>query len=270
MDKYVCKLPRQLYLLPYNACWTNYSTCFVLSLGTFSQLLVFSWAMHFSIILDNFIVTLSNCPCPNCLDIDKCDPIYGLRPLHMHTISGMNKYESVSWSASTTSSLSSRDRVSLNKYTTLTCIIFSATLSVIIIYSILICDYPMYDGPYSVLKDLKLRNANRIICAQLNINSIRNKYDQLKSMITGNIDILITETKLNETFPQAQFFIDGFSKPYRLDRAENGGGVMVYVSEDIPTKVLLSSPMSNGIESIFIEINFRNRKWLICGTLYPS
>ena len=44
---------------------------------------------------------------------------------------------------------------------------------------------------------------------------------------------------------------------------------MVYVSEDIPTKVLLSSPMSNGIESIFIEINFRNRKWLICGTYIP-
>ena len=83
----------------------------------------------------------------------------------------------------------------------------------------------MYDDPYYVLKDLKLRNANRIICAQLNINSIRNKYDQLKSMITGNIDILvITETKLNETFPQAQFFINGFTKPYRLDRSENGGG----------------------------------------------
>ena len=48
----------------------------------------------------------------NCLDIDKCDPIYGIRPLHMHTISGMNKYEPVSWSVFTTNSLSSRDRVS--------------------------------------------------------------------------------------------------------------------------------------------------------------
>ena len=85
----------------------------------------------------------------NCLDIDKCDPICALRPLHMHTISGMNKYESVSWSVFTTNSLSSRDRVSLSKYTTLTCIIFSATLPILIIYSILICDYPMYDDPYS-------------------------------------------------------------------------------------------------------------------------
>ena len=48
-----------------------------------------------------------------------------------------------------------------------------------------------------------------------NIDSMLNKYDQLKSMITGNIDILvITETKLNYTFPQSQFFIEGYSKPY--------------------------------------------------------
>ena len=68
------------------------------------------------------------------------------------------------------------------------------------------------------------------LCVQLNINSMRNKYDQLKSMITGNIDILIiTETKLNYTFPQSQFFTEGYSKPYRLDRTGNGGGVTIYV-----------------------------------------
>ena len=71
-----------------------------------------------------------------------------------------------------------------------------------------------YDDPYYILQDLKISNANRIICAELNINSMRNKYDQLKSMITGNIDILIiTETKLNYTFPQSQFIIEGYSKP---------------------------------------------------------
>ena len=33
------------------------------------------------------------------------------------------------------------------------------------------------------------------------------------------IDILIiTETKLDDSFPEAQFFIEGFLKPYRLDR----------------------------------------------------
>ena len=38
------------------------------------------------------------------------------------------------------------------------------------------------------------------------MNSIRNKFDQLKSMISGKIDILvITETKLNDSFPGDRF-----------------------------------------------------------------
>ena len=113
----------------------------------------------------------------------------------------------------------SMDHVSL---ITQTCIAFSATLSIFILY--------INDEPFSTLKEFRLRTANGIVCAQLNINSIRNKYDQLKSMIMRNMDTLIlTETKLNNTFPQAEFFIDGYSKPYRFDRPGNvnGGGVMI-------------------------------------------
>ena len=79
-------------------------------------------------------------------------------------------------------------------------------------------DIAIFDEePYSILKDLKMKNVNRIICAQLNINSIRNKFGQLSSMTAGIIDILvITETKLNNTFPLDQFTILGYSKPYRL------------------------------------------------------
>ena len=91
------------------------------------------------------------------------------------------------------------------------------------------------EEPFSVLTNLKLRNVNRILCAQININSIRNKFDQLKSMISGKIDILvITEAKLNDSFPEAQFFLEGYTMPYRLDRSEHGGGIMIFVREDIP------------------------------------
>ena len=42
---------------------------------------------------------------------------------------------------------------------------------------------------------MKDANVDRIIIAHLNINSIRNKFDALKTMIAGNIDILlISET----------------------------------------------------------------------------
>ena len=47
------------------------------------------------------------------------------------------------------------------------------------------------------LKALRIANLNRIIIAQININSIRNKFDALASSIRGNVDILmISETKI--------------------------------------------------------------------------
>ena len=68
----------------------------------------------------------------------------------------------------------------------------------------------------------------------MNINSIRNKFELLKYQITGNTDILmISETKIDDTFPHSQFFIEGFSTPYRLDRDSNSGGILLYVREDI-------------------------------------
>ena len=43
---------------------------------------------------------------------------------------------------------------------------------------------------------------------------------------------------LDASFPENQFYIDGFSKPYRLDRNIHGGGVMIYIRKDIPSKEL--------------------------------
>ena len=50
----------------------------------------------------------------------------------------------------------------------------------------------------------------------LNINFIRNKSEQLKETVPKYIDILVvTETKLDGTFLESLFLMDGFSKPYR-------------------------------------------------------
>ena len=58
------------------------------------------------------------------------------------------------------------------------------------------------DNPKEILKNLRLKNVNRLICAQLNINSIRNKFDSLVNVINNNIDILmISEAKLDPSFP---------------------------------------------------------------------
>ena len=104
----------------------------------------------------------------------------------------------------------------------------------------------------------------------ININSLSSKFDDLKVLISGMFDILIiTETKVDDTYPISQFHIDGYSMPYRLDRNRNGGGVIIYVREVIPSKILGKHLFPNDIEGIFVEINFRKSKWLFCGTYHP-
>ena len=81
--------------------------------------------------------------------------------------------------------------------------------------------------------------------------------------------MVISETKLDDIYPISQFHIDGYSMPYRLDRNRNDEGVIIYVREDILSKVLRKHLFPNDIEGIFVEINFRKIKWLLCGTYHP-
>ena len=82
------------------------------------------------------------------------------------------------------------------------------------------------------LKTLRLSNVDRIIMAQINVNSIRNKFDTLMTGIQNKVDILlIFEKKLDETFPTRQFSFEGFTSPYRLDCNGFEGGLLAYISE---------------------------------------
>ena len=79
-------------------------------------------------------------------------------------------------------------------------------------------------------------------------------------IVKNNVDILmISETKLDNSFPTAQFLLHGFSAPYRLDRNSKGGGILLYIREDIPSR-LLNSKLKTGIETFSVEINLRKRK----------
>ena len=107
-------------------------------------------------------------------------------------------------------------------------------------------------NPLSVVKNLGLKNGNKIIIGQVNINSILSKFNQLKELVLKHVDILvICETKLDETFPSSQFHMDGFSLPYRLDRNRNGKGVMIFVREDIPSKLLTKHNFPSDVEGLW-------------------
>ena len=115
------------------------------------------------------------------------------------------------------------------------------------------------------MKDIRQNNINRPILGQLNINSIRNKFSFLASQIGHNLDVLlISETKHDDTFPTAQFLIDGFKKPYRLDRCSKVCGLLLFLRDDKSSRLLTEHKTPTNVECIFVEIGIRNKNWLLC------
>ncbi len=126
------------------------------------------------------------------------------------------------------------------------------------------------DDPVYFLKQMRQKYIGKIIIGHLNINSLRNKFETLKSMIHENLDIfIVSETKLDGSFPLNQFKIEGFSEPFRFDRKNGAGGVFIYIRSNIPAKII-KNDLPKNIDGLFVEINLHNKKWVIFGGYNPK
>ena len=94
----------------------------------------------------------------------------------------------------------------------------------------------------------------------MSINSIRKKFETLVSPVTSDNILMISETKIYESFPLSQFMIDGFSIPYRCDRNAYGGGILVYFRNNVTAKLLELENFPLDIEAIIPEINIKSTK----------
>ena len=57
--------------------------------------------------------------------------------------------------------------------------------------------YVSHSDAQQVLKDIRKSNVDKLIFGQLNINSLRNKFDKISELIKGFADIfMISETRL--------------------------------------------------------------------------
>ena len=117
---------------------------------------------------------------------------------------------------------------------------------------------------FEEMKKLRSDYPKNIIIGYININSVRNKFEQFSHMMKGMLDIIvIAETKLDSSFPSNQFTISGFKSPIRLDISSNSGGILVYIKEDILFKKIEDRDIPRDIQIIPIEINIRKQKWLL-------
>ena len=88
-----------------------------------------------------------------------------------------------------------------------------------------------------ILFDLKSNNPSNLNFAYLNINSVRNKFENFKEIINGNVDIFtIAETKVDGSFPISQFELEGYYSPFRLDITKESGELLVYIKSSIPSR----------------------------------
>ena len=91
---------------------------------------------------------------------------------------------------------------------------------------------------------------NCTVLGNLNIISLRNKFDILTDKIKEIVEVLVIfETNFDGSFLTGQFKISGYASPLRLDRNQIGDGIIVFVKEDIPVKFLSSEDKS--IETFF-------------------
>ena len=103
----------------------------------------------------------------------------------------------------------------------------------------------------------------------ININSIQNKFKFLSNSTKGNLDILmVPETSSGSRFQSNQFTIEGWAAPIAFDRNGWGGGILFYIWEDIPTRLLTS--LTKDFEGSFVELNLHQKEILMCCSCNPA
>ena len=106
------------------------------------------------------------------------------------------------------------------------------------------------------------------IIGHLNINSFRNKFVFIEDIINLFDVFLVSESKLDYTFPSNQFRING-CKTFRLDCNRFGGGLILDINENISCKPLQEHVHLPNFEVIAIEFYQNNQKWLLLGLYKP-
>ena len=127
------------------------------------------------------------------------------------------------------------------------------------------------NDPAVKLKTFRCKHAKNLIISHYNVNSIRHKFSELQHILQGHfVDILgIAEIKFDDTFFDGQFQVDNY-KLYHLDRNDRGCGIMMYINDNTPHRLLKQfSGLYHCINFLTFEITIKSRKWYISDLYRP-
>ena len=125
------------------------------------------------------------------------------------------------------------------------------------------------DDPFESLLTCRRKHINNFLVSHLNINSFRYKFYNICDLLDKQgVDMLIiSETKLDDTYVDAQFSVPGFSL-IRKDRDCHGGGLLLYTRNDIPVRRHPSLEMTR-VENITVEVTIGKTPWYIVAAYRP-
>ena len=111
-----------------------------------------------------------------------------------------------------------------------------------------------------MLQDDRLKLLHNPLIAYLNINSLRNKVIDLGEILKDlPLDyIVISETKLDESFPNSQFKLNGYEVRARRDRHKHGGGLIEFVRQGFICKRLKKYEPNYSIVSV-LNLQFQRK-----------
>ena len=83
------------------------------------------------------------------------------------------------------------------------------------------------------------RYTSNFILAHVNVNSVRHKFISIHDILAKkHIDYLaISESKLDDSFPNAQFAAQDYAI-FRKDLTPSSGGLLIYIRADLPHRRL--------------------------------
>ena len=111
---------------------------------------------------------------------------------------------------------------------------------------------------------------SEVLLIHLNINSLQNKFEELKSISDEAKPhiIFISETKIDGSYPNDQFNLPGYYM-YRRDRKKGGGGLLAYLHSTIPSKELKLPKTYKTFEALAVEVRLGNLDMLFIGIYRP-
>ena len=129
---------------------------------------------------------------------------------------------------------------------------FNFLLSLLLIIAL---DIELNPGPQHAIADLSVTH--------LNIRSIRNKLDYIKDNFLDFNILCFTETHLDNQVSTSDLFLsNSFDEPYRKDRTNHGGGLLLYPNAELvhtrrPDLEIYCE------ESLWVEITVRHEIFLL-------